>query len=384
MPYNPDAANMAGIYIHIPFCKQACYYCDFHFSTNLQLRDPLLQAIKQELSIQRHYLGQAQVASIYLGGGTPSLLASHEVAALLTQITRYFPLAEPVEVTLEANPDDLTLEKLQALRTAGINRLSLGVQSFQDVLLRYLHRIHDGAQAIASVELALQAGFENISIDLIYAIPGQTESLWRQDLAIATQLLPPHIAAYCLTIAPNTVFGRWQQKGRLQPVADEVAAQHFQILVDVLTAYHYEAYEVTSFYQPLCHAQHNMNYWKQGSYLGVGPGAHAYNGVARQYNVAHNQRYIQSIQQGIIPSTTRVLKRKDHINEYIMTRLRTQWGCDLAWLKSHYQYDLQQAKGTYLSQLLRQRLACIQADTLWLTTAGKLLADRVALDLFID
>ena len=375
---------MAGIYIHIPFCKQACYYCDFHFSTSLWLRAPLLRAIKQELSMQQHYLGQAQVASIYLGGGTPSLLAAHEVAALLTHITRHFSIAEPAEVTLEANPDDLTLAKLQALRTAGINRLSLGVQSFQDVLLRYLHRIHDGAKAIASVELALQAGFENISIDLLYAIPGQTEALWKQDLAVAMQLLPPHITAYCLTIAPNTVFGRWQQQGKLQPVVDETAARYFEILVDVLTAHHYEVYEVTSFSQPLYHAQHNMNYWKQGSYLGVGPGAHAYNGKTRQYNVAHNQRYIQSIQQGIIPSTTEILQRRDHINEYIMMRLRTQWGCDMAWLQNHYQYDLQHAKGAYLSQLLHQQLAYIQADTLRLTTAGQLLADTIALDLFID
>lgn len=374
---------MASIYIHIPFCKQACYYCDFHFSTHMQGKEQLLQAIKQELRMQQHYLGQAKVTSIYLGGGTPSLLEAHEVEALLTHITHYFPLAEQVEVTLEANPDDLTWAKLQALHAAGINRLSIGVQSFQDALLRYLHRIHDSAKAIASIELALQAGFENLSIDLIYAIPGQTEALWKQDLAIAMQLRPPHIAAYGLTIEPNTVLGRWQQKGRLQPVVDEIAARHFEILVEVLAANHYEAYEVANFSQPLYYAKHNINYWTQGSYLGVGPSAHTYNGRSRQYNVAHNQRYIQSIQQGIIPCTTEILQRKDHINEYIMTRLRTQWGCDMAWLKAHYQYDLQQEKGAYLNQLVRRQLAHIQAAKLWLTTPGRLLADKITLDLFI-
>ena len=374
---------MAGIYIHIPFCRQACHYCDFHFSTNTKLKGQMLQALVQELKLQQDYLGQTKVTSIYFGGGTPSLLAVAELEALLTHINHLFPLAEQVEITLEANPDDLGLAKLQGLRAAGINRLSIGIQTFQDELLHYLNRVHGSAQAMASVELARQAGFDNLSIDLIYAIPGQTDEMWAQDLAIAMQLQPTHLAAYCLTIEQNTVFGHWLRKGKLQAVVDEVAARQFELLVEVLVAHHYEHYEISNFSLPRYHARHNTNYWKQGSYLGVGPGAHSYNGSTRQHNIAHNQHYIQSIQQGIVPSTLEVLQRQDHINEYIMTHLRTQWGCDIAWLKAHYQYDLLEEQGAYLCQLIHQHLAWLQGDVLRLTTQGRLLADKIASDLFV-
>lgn len=374
---------MAGIYIHIPFCRQACHYCDFHFSTNIKLKEQMLQAIRQELNMQQSYLAKAKVTSIYLGGGTPSLLEATEVGELLVCIRQLFTLAEQVEVTLEANPDDLSLAKLQALRAIGINRLSVGVQSFQNRLLHYLNRAHDSSQAIASIELASQAGFDNISIDLIYAITGQSDAMWQQDLAMAIRLQLAHIAAYCLTIEKNTVFGRWLQQGRLWAIADEVAARQFALLRDVLVASHYEHYEISSFSLPQRYAWHNTNYWKQGSYLGVGPGAHSYNGATRQYNVAHNQRYIQSIQQGIVPSTIEVLQRRDHINEYIMTRLRTKWGCDMDWLKAHYHYDLQQEQIVYLDQLVHRQLALVRDNRLVLTPRGMLLADKIALDLFV-
>ena len=344
----------------------------------------MLQAMHQELSLQHGYLSQEKVTSIYFGGGTPSILTTQDIEALLAHIKQVFGVTQEAEITLEANPDDMCLDKLVELRALGINRLSIGIQSFQDHLLRFLNRVHDRKKALASMELAAKAKFDNLSIDLIYGIPGQTDAMWEHDLNLAMRLYPPHIAAYCLTIEPNTVFGRWQQQGKLQPIQEETAARQFELLVDKLvTNHHYEHYEVSNFCLPGQYAQHNSNYWKQISYLGIGPGAHSYNGTTRQYNIAHNQRYIHSIQQSIIPSTLEVLTRKDHINEYIMTGLRTKWGCDLAWLERHHQYALQQDKSVYLAQLLQQGLALLQGNTLRLTTQGMLLADKIALDLFV-
>ncbi len=375
---------MAGIYIHIPFCKQACHYCDFHFSTNTRLKVPMLQAIAIELRMRKEYMGPVQVQSIYLGGGTPSLLEAAALEALLALIAQHFSLSEVMEITLEANPDDLTLAKLQALRAIGINRLSIGVQSFQDSVLRHLNRAHDSQKAIASVRLAREAGFDNLSIDLMYAIPGASQEIWETNLATALQLQPEHIAAYCLTIEKNTVFGRWHARGKLKAVEEEVAAKQFETLVEVLTTHHYEHYEISNFSQPGYHSQHNTNYWKQGHYLGVGPGAHSYDGATRQYNVAHNQRYIDSLQRGIVPCTIEILTRKDHINEYVMTSLRTQWGCDMGWLKTQYAYVLEQTKSTYLEQLIDNQLAVVHGKKLLLTRQGKLLADQITMDLFVD
>lgn len=375
---------MAGIYIHIPFCKQACHYCDFHFSTNTRLKAPMLQAIAKELQLRQAYLGTAQVSSLYLGGGTPSLLEASALETLLGQVRQSFAWQATAEVTLEANPDDLTLAKLQAFKALGINRLSIGVQSFQDSVLRYLNRAHDSAQALASVALARQAGFDNLSIDLMYAIPNASPAMWEADLTTALQLMPEHIAAYCLTIENRTVLGHWQARGKLKAVDEEVAAQQLETLMERLTAHHYEHYEISNFCQPGYYAQHNTNYWKQGHYLGLGPGAHSYDGATRQYNVAHNQRYIDSLAQGVVPCTVEVLTPQNHINEYIMTHLRTKWGCDLAWLQAQYGYDLQQTRGGYLQRLMEHQLAVVQEAYLLLTPKGKLLADTIAMNLFVD
>jgi oxygen-independent coproporphyrinogen III oxidase len=375
---------MAGIYIHIPFCKQACHYCDFHFSTNTRLKAPMLQAIAKELLMRKEYMGSIPVKSIYLGGGTPSLLEAAALEALLMLIAQHFSLNEIMEITLEANPDDLTFPRLQALRAIGINRLSIGVQSFQDSVLRHLNRVHDSQKAIASVKLARKAGFDNLSIDLMYAIPGVGQEIWEANLATALQLQTEHIAAYCLTIEKNTAFGHWHARGALKAVEEEVAAKQFETLVEVLTAHHYEHYEISNFSQPGYYSQHNTNYWKQGHYLGVGPGAHSYDGATRQHNVAHNQRYIDSLQRGEIPCTIEPLTRKDHINEYVMTTLRTQWGCDLGWLKAKYDHVLSPTKGTYIKRLIDNQLAVMSGQKLLLTPRGKLLADQITMDLFVD
>ena len=374
---------MAGIYIHIPFCKQSCHYCDFHFSTNTRLKEPMLQAIAQELRMRKAYMGTAQVKSIYLGGGTPSLLDAAALETLLLLIAQHFSLSKVAEITLEANPDDITLTKLQALRAIGINRLSIGVQAFQDSVLRYLNRAHDSKSALDSVRIARKAGFDNLSIDLMYAIPGASQAMWEANLATALQLQPEHIAAYCLTIEKNTVFGRWHEQGKLKAAKEEVAVRQFETLTATLAMFHYEHYEVSNFCQPGYYAQHNTNYWKQGKYLGLGPGAHSYDGDTRQYNIAHNQRYIDSLKKGVVPCTMEVLTIKDHINEYIMTSLRTQWGCDMVWLQEKYGYALAQTKRPYLERLIDLKLAVMNGQKLLLTRPGKLLADQIATDLFI-
>ena len=344
----------------------------------------MLQTMAQELGMRKAYLGTTPVTSIYLGGGTPSLLAAAALAPLLTLITHHFAHKEPLEVTLEANPDDITLAKLQDWKALGINRLSIGIQSFQDQVLRYLNRVHDRASALTSVALARKAGFEHLSIDLMYAIPGVSEAMWRNDLAIALQLQPVHLSAYCLTIEKNTAFGHWHKTGKLKAVEEAIAARQFTVLVEVLEAHDYEHYEISSFTQQRRYAKHNMNYWKQGKYLGIGPGAHSYDGTTRQYNVAHNQHYIDRIQQHVLPCTVEVLTKENHINEYIMTSLRTKWGCDMAWLKAQYGYDLPQTRHTYLQQLVIRKLAVINDQQLVLTLQGKLLADQIAIDLFVD
>lgn len=374
---------MAGIYVHIPFCKQSCHYCDFHFSTSIRLKEPMLQAIAQELRIRKAYMGTAQVKSIYLGGGTPSLLDTAELETLLLLITQHFSLSEAAEITLEANPDDITLTKLQDLRAIGINRLSIGIQAFQDSVLRYLNRAHDGKNALNSVKIARKAGFDHLNIDLMYAIPGASQAMWEANLSTALQLQPEHIAAYCLTIEKNTAFGRWHEQGKLKATKEKVAVRQFETLTETLEMHHYEHYEISNFCQPGYYAQHNTNYWKQGKYLGLGPGAHSYDGETRQHNITHNQRYIDSLKKGVIPCTMEVLTTKDHINEYVMTSLRTQWGCDMAWLEEKHGYALAHAQRPYLERLIDLKLAVIHGRKLLLTRQGKLLTDQIATDLLV-
>lgn len=375
---------MAGVYIHIPFCSQACHYCNFHFSTSKRMMDPMVEAIEKELQLQQAYLGDESIQTIYFGGGTPSLLSPREIQQLLTKINQCFTIENGAEVTLEGNPDDLTLQKLTDLKAIGVNRLSIGIQSFQNVLLRYLNRIHDANKAVEVIKDARKVGFDNLSIDLIYGIPISNPILWEKDLMTAMELAPEHIAAYCLTIEKHTVFGNWLEAGKLQPVDEEKQAEQFDVLVKVLAVRGYEQYEVSNFALPGYYSQHNSNYWKKGNYLGVGPAAHSYNSVSRQKNVAHNQAYIKAIDQQVVPFTREVLARADHINEYLMTGLRTKWGCDLSVLKNQYEYDAFQQHQSYIESMLHKGLAQWEGSYLKLTQQGLLLADKIASDLFVE
>ena len=374
---------MAGIYLHIPFCKQACHYCDFHFSTNTRQRSAMVQAMAREVALQQDYLGGEEITTIYLGGGTPSLLTEAELVQLLEAVYRYFPIVAFPEVTLEANPDDLKMDQLIMLQRVGINRLSIGIQSFHEPHLRYLHRAHTAEEAARGVQQAQEVGFGNISIDLIYAIPAEDHRIWQQDLAQAVTLQPQHISSYCLTIEEKTVFGRWQQQGKLKTVSDEFAAEQFELMITTLTQAGYHAYEVSNFCQPGFYSRHNSSYWQDEKYLGIGPSAHSYDGQSRQWNVAHNAKYLQALATAQLPYQREVLSRYDHINELVMTGLRTQWGCNLDKLKAQYRYDVYKENYAYVNQLMAEGKAKLQENRLVLTQQGRLVADGIAEHLFL-
>lgn len=373
---------MAGIYIHIPFCKQACYYCDFHFSVNLEKQDQLVSAIRREVNIQKNYLGSEPVETIYFGGGTPSLLSGEQLDSIFESLKSNFTLA-PSEITLEANPDDLTREKLRAMKESGINRLSIGIQSFDDAVLKYLNRAHSADLAIRCVEDAYSVGFDNISIDLIYAIPGQSEDQWRSNMVKAIELRPQHVSSYSLTIEEGTVFGNRLAKGKLHPVTDDATAIQIELLADRLEREGYQHYEISNFSKPGFESRHNSNYWRNKKYLGLGPSAHSYNGTSRQFNVSNNTQYFKSISEDILPATIEILSDNDRINEYLLTSLRTSWGTDLRKLKHELNYDILAIHSHYVDTLLRNGLAVLNDQCIFLTRKGRLLADKIASELFV-
>ena len=376
-------AIMAGIYLHIPFCKQACHYCDFHFSTNTEIKTDLVHAMGEEIFLQENYLKGEIVNTIYFGGGTPSLLDREELEFLLQSIFRKHPVSGDPEITLETNPDDLTQSKLRELKSLGINRLSIGIQSFDDHILKYLNRVHSADTAIQSVAWAKEVGFENISIDLIYAIPGLSEEAWEKNIGRALQLQPPHISAYTLTIEEKTAFGKWFAKGKLLPVDESSAAEQLELLMALLSSAGYRQYEISNFAKPGFESRHNSNYWKGEKYLGIGPSAHSYNQISRQYNVSNNHLYVRSLKEKKIPAETEVLKKGDHINEYILTTLRTDRGCNIEILKRDFDYDLLNLHSGYLRQLENHKLISFQGEFLRLTETGRLLADKISSDLFL-
>lgn len=375
---------MAGLYIHIPFCKQACHYCDFHFSTNRELTHQLSEALATELKLQKEYLKGEVLKTIYLGGGTPSLLSVEDLEIIFNAISANYIVDAHPEISLEANPDDLTPEKLSELNRVGVNRLSIGIQSFDYEVLKFLNRAHDAQAALGCVKLAREAGFNNLSIDLIYAIPGQDNSAWKKNLEQAILLSPEHISAYSLSIEEKTTFGRWQRSGKLKAADEELAAQQFEMLMEELEQAGYEHYEISNFSKPGFHSRHNSSYWEQEHYLGVGPSAHSYNGNTRQFNVLNNHLYNKSLADNKIPFELELLTPANKINEYIFTTLRTSRGCDFLKLKREHGYDIQTKNAAYLNNIIQHKLAFMDNHVLKLTRSGKLLADKIASDLFAE
>ncbi|TKT90857.1 radical SAM family heme chaperone HemW [Dyadobacter frigoris] len=372
------------LYVHIPFCRQACHYCDFHFSTNTKNKRAIVEAIAREIVIRRNYLPSKELETIYFGGGTPSLLDEEELSFLMDTIHTHFQVNTDAEITLEANPDDLSREKLIQFYKAGINRLSIGIQSFHEPHLKHLNRIHDSYEARNCVKLAQEVGITNISIDLIYAIPAPDHTILQSDIQKAFELDVAHISAYCLTIEPQTAFGSWLKKKKIKPIDEEFAAQQFEILMDGLALNGYEQYEISNFARNGKYSRHNSSYWKQHHYLGVGPSAHSYNGMSREYNVSNNTQYLAAIEQDKIPSTIEILSPADQVNEYLLTGLRTKWGCEISTLNtlSDNQFELQNR--AEISMMAQKGWLFIDNGTILLTQAGKLFADRVASDLFLD
>ena len=376
------------LYVHIPFCKQACHYCDFHFSTSLKQKPALVNALCREIELQKDYLPNRHLETIYLGGGTPSLLTEAELNQLFETIHRYYTVSPDAEITLEANPDDLIgnssdqIGPLHLFRRY-VNRLSIGIQSFHEPNLRFMNRAHSATEAENCVRLAQDAGFDNLTIDLIYGVPAETHGIWQADLAKAVSFGVPHMSAYCLTIEPGTVFGTMLKKGRLQTADDEFSAEQFTMLVQTLAGNGYEQYEISNFARPGWEARHNSSYWKRRPYLGIGPSAHSFNGHSRQFNIANNSQYIRAIEKGEIPGTVERLSRADQVNEYLLTGIRTKWGCDMQELTMLAGVDFQVLRQTELHSLSRQGWISFDKSVLMLTEAGKLFADRVAAELFI-
>jgi oxygen-independent coproporphyrinogen-3 oxidase len=374
---------MAGIYLHIPFCKQACHYCDFHFSTSLRSKEAMLDALHRELSARAFYLENQEIETIYLGGGTPSMLSADELQRLLDVVFKNFRMTSAPEITLEANPDDLTYFKILELKRTPINRLSIGVQSFRDEDLQWMNRAHTSTQADYAVKCAQDRGFDNITIDLIYSVPGLSAQAWQHNIEKALDLEVQHISAYSLTIEPKTVLGNQLAKGELHPAPDEVSEEQFRVLRQMLLRAGFEHYEVSNFCRPGMQSRHNSSYWKGAHYLGVGPSAHSFNGSSRQWNVANNAKYISGITNGNPNFEIEQLSETMRFNEYLMTGLRTQWGIDLSHIQQEFGIDLRQREQTQLMSFLQQGLLIEEENHIRLTESGLLRADRISSDLFI-
>lgn len=374
---------MAGIYIHIPYCKQACHYCDFHFSTNLNTKSDLIEAILKEIELQKNYLGTETVETIYFGGGTPSMLAGTELVSILSGVRQNFNISESAEITLEANPDDLDQAKLSALKNAGINRLSIGIQSFDNELLTYFNRAHDVQMATDCVQQAQALGIESISIDLIFGAPNQSTADLKKDLEQALQLKTPHISIYGLTIEEDTVFGKWEKQNKLKPIDEDIAAEHLEVIMATLSAAGYVQYEISNFCLPGFESKHNSSYWHGKKYLGLGPAAHSYNGKERQFNLAHNIKYIREIQAGKLPVSIEQLTTEDWVNEYLLTKLRLIEGVNHQQLLSATGFDLLTERARELDQFVEADMLEIDGDYVRLTTRGKLLADFITEKLII-
>jgi len=344
----------------------------------------MVDAIGKELEMQKDFLGNDTVYTIYFGGGTPSLLEGAHLKKLMQIIQNEYNLSSNPEITLEGNPDDLTEEKLSTFFHGGINRLSIGVQSFNDDKLKWMNRQHSSKEAIDTFHNARKMGFENISLDLIYALPHKNHDLWLSDLEQITALRPEHISSYCLTIEPKTAFGNWLKKGKVKPIDEDFAADQFEILLETLSKQGYDQYEISNFALPGYESQHNSAYWKDEKYLGIGPSAHSYNGKFRKANIANNGKYLKGLSESKIPFEVISLTHEDQVNEYLLTSLRTKWGCDLALLKTKYNVDLIAIHEAYLDRISDQGLISEDEGSLILTNAGKLFADKIASDLFLS
>lgn len=371
------------LYIHIPFCKQACHYCDFHFSTNLDPFQNMVDAIRKELQLRHGFLPAQPIQTIYFGGGTPSLLTEKQLHAILETIYQLYPVNADVEITLEGNPDDLTNTYIDILKRSGVNRLSIGIQTLDPAMLAFLNRAHTAQQAEQCIKYAQDSGITDISVDLIYALPSENHQRLERDIQLLAQFQTPHLSAYCLTIEPQTVFGKWVKQKKLLPQEDSFAAQQYEITVAQLRQHGFEQYEISNFARNNRYSKHNTAYWQQKPYLGVGPGAHSFNGQQRSYNISNNPRYIKDIEADVLPLTVEELTDIDQYNEYILTGLRTKWGCNLATINRLAASQFTTLHQGTLQHFIDKGWLQISGNHLLLTETGKLFADYISSELFI-
>lgn len=374
---------MAGIYIHIPFCKKACHYCNFHFSTTGKNMPAMVQAIVQEAEIRRDYITE-NISTIYIGGGTPSLLQVEDLRLQIEAMRTLFTVDEDAEITLETNPDDIIAEKIAAWKAIGINRLSIGIQSFVEDDLKWMNRAHNAIQALQSIHLAQQAGFNNITIDLIYGTPTLTDEQWQQNVQTAIALNIPHLSCYALTVEPKTALDKMIAARTMANVDPEKQSRHFLQLMQWLKEAGYEHYEISNFAKPGMRSRHNSSYWQGKHYIGLGPSAHSFNGTSRQWNVANNALYLKAIEAGEVPFEIEHLTPTEQLNEYIMTSLRTMEGLSLTHIQQHWgdghTHHLKEESATFIAE----GKMIFSNNRLILTNEGRLFADGIAASLFRD
>ena len=376
---------MSGIYIHIPFCKQACHYCDFHFSTSMKKKEEIVSALAKEIALRKN---DEKIETIYFGGGTPSILEISDIKLLIDAVYSNYNVVENPEITLEANPDDLSPKLsfrrnlFEELKTIGVNRLSIGIQSFFEDDLQLMNRAHNADEAKKCLEFATQY-FDNISIDLIYGMPKMSNEKWLQNIETALSFNIPHISSYALTVEPKTALKKLIEIGKIDEPKDEVAQEHFQILVDKLFDNGFIHYELSNFGKENYFSKNNSAYWLGKKYIGIGPSAHSFNGVSRSWNISNNSIYLKSIAENKLPSETEILSKNDRYNEYVMTGLRTIWGISLEKIEKEFGTDFLEYLFKQSEKFIADELLYLDEKILKATQKGKFLCDGIASDLFL-
>ena len=374
---------MSGIYIHIPFCSQACTYCDFHFSTSLQSVDKMIACLEKEIILRKNYLQDDVIETVYFGGGTPSLIETSFINRLMNVIRKEYNVSTDAEITVEANPDDLSKEKCEELFGAGVNRLSIGIQSFSDADLKFMNRAHNSKQALSSVKNARMAGFKNISIDLIYGIKQSEPGQWEKNLDMALNLGVEHLSCYALTIEPRTVLADMIRNKKVAPPDDEKTIAEFEKLMIRAADGRFEHYEISNFARDKKYSKHNTSYWQRKKYLGIGPSAHSFNGISRQWNISNNQAYIRSLNENIIPFEIEELSESNKFNEYILTSLRTMWGIDILLVEKEFGQVRKEELLKQSQKFIKEGMIISSGNNFVLTKEGKFFADRIAAEMFV-
>ena len=373
---------MAGIYIHIPFCRKACHYCNFHFSTSSKQIEPLVDCLIKEIELRKNDTTQT-IETIYFGGGTPSILTTSQIESILQAVNNYYTVIIDAEITLESNPDDISEDKLIQWKSIGINRLSIGIQSFREEDLLWMNRAHNAVQAYKCIKLAQAVGFDNITIDLIYGVPNLSNEQWKENIQTALSLHIPHLSCYALTVEPKTALDKMIQTNNKESIDTDKQAEQFIILMDILEDAGFEHYEISNYAIPGFRSKHNSSYWQGKHYIGIGPSAHSFNGHSRQWNIANNALYIQSINNNSITAETEMLTTNQQYNEYVMTSLRTIEGIENSRIKALFGDDKLQHTFIEITKWIHSGYVIMDNNRITLTPTGKLMADGIASDLFI-